>query len=101
MQHDAAGCVGNVQGQKVSEYMDRESQIRKVLAELVDDPSSIGPEESLLESGLLDSFSLTSLMGALEREFHFKIPDSDLIPQRFDSISKIQQYVAIRLKEQA
>ncbi len=79
--------------------MDRESQIRKVLAELVDDPSAVAPDESLTESGLLDSFSLTSLVGALEREFHFKIPDSDLILQRFDSVSKIHQYVATRLKE--
>lgn len=79
--------------------MDREIQIRKVLAELVDDPSAVDTEESLSDSGLLDSFSLTSLVRALEREFHFKIPDADLILQRFDSISKIEQYLATRLKE--
>ena len=77
--------------------MDREVQIRKVLRELVDDPGSINANESMLDTGVLDSFSLTALVAALEREFQLKVPDSDLIPQRFESIARIQDYLASRL----
>jgi acyl carrier protein len=56
-----------------------------------------GPEESLFESGLLDSFSLPDMVGALEQEFGIAIPDSDLEPRRFDNISRIASYVASRM----
>jgi acyl carrier protein len=79
--------------------MDREGQIRKVLRELVDDPASIDVNESMLDTGALDSFSLTALVAALEREFQIKVPDSDLIPQRFESIGRIQNYLASRLDQ--
>jgi acyl carrier protein len=51
------------------------------------------PDESLFESGLLDSFSLTDLVSALETEFSIRIPDADLTPRKFDSIDRIQAYV--------
>ena len=51
------------------------------------------PEESLFESGLLDSFSLTDLVSALEAEFKISVPDSDLNPRKFDSIQRIQAYL--------
>jgi acyl carrier protein len=79
--------------------MDRETQIRKVLRELVDDPESIEVNESMLDSGALDSFSLTALVAALEREFQIKVPDTDLIPQRFESIARIQNYLESRLEQ--
>jgi acyl carrier protein len=52
-----------------------------------------GPDESLFESGLLDSFALPELMTALERAFSIKIPDSDLSPRKFDSLARIEAYV--------
>ncbi len=58
------------------------------------DPS---PEESLFESGLLDSFSLADLVSALEKEFSIRIPDSDLRPRKFDSLARIEAYVESRL----
>jgi acyl carrier protein len=57
------------------------------------DPS---PEESLFESGLLDSFTLTDLVGELEREFVIRIPDSDLTPRKFDTVARIEAYVSAR-----
>jgi acyl carrier protein len=79
--------------------MDREAQIRSVLRELVDDPDAIEFNESMLDSGALDSFSLTALVAALEREFQIKVPDTDLIPQRFESIARIQTYLESRLNQ--
>jgi D-alanine--poly(phosphoribitol) ligase subunit 2 len=55
-----------------------------------------GDDESLFDSGLLDSFALTDLVAALEAKFGIKIPDSDLNPRKFDTIEKIEAYVESR-----
>jgi len=53
-------------------------------------------EESLFDSGFLDSFDLPDMLGALEQEFQIKIPDSDLNPRKFESIARIESYVESR-----
>jgi acyl carrier protein len=53
-------------------------------------------EESLFESGLLDSFALPDLVSAIEKEFHISIPDSDLSPRKFESIAQIERYLDSR-----
>jgi acyl carrier protein len=58
---------------------------------------NIGPEESLFESGVLDSFALPDLVSALEQEFSIQIPDSDLNPRKFDSIQRIEEYLDSRV----
>ena len=50
--------------------------------------------ESLFESGLLDSFALPDLVSAIEKEFSIKVPDSDLNPRKFDSIARMDAYLA-------
>ena len=54
-------------------------------------------DDSLFDSGLLDSFALPDLVTALERKFGVKIPDSDLVPRKFDTVSRIQTYLESRL----
>jgi acyl carrier protein len=51
------------------------------------------PEESLFESGILDSFALPDMLSALEREFSITIPDSDLSPRKFGSVARIESYI--------
>ena len=53
-------------------------------------------EESLFDSGLLDSFALPDLVSAVEKEFHISIPDSDLNPKKFESIAQIERYLDSR-----
>ena len=53
-------------------------------------------EESLFDSGVLDSFALADLVSAIEKEFHISIPDSDLSPKKFESISRIERYLDSR-----
>jgi acyl carrier protein len=50
-------------------------------------------KESLINSGVLDSFGLLEFLTAIEEEFKMKIPDKDLIPSNFDTIEKIQTYI--------
>jgi len=73
--------------------MDRESQIRKVIENVAKKPVGVDRDESLFESGFLDSFALAELVSGLEKAFGIRIPNSDLIPQRFDSVSRIERYL--------
>jgi acyl carrier protein len=76
--------------------MNDQTKILELLRQVAGKPIDPGPDESLFESGLLDSFSLTDLVGELEREFKIRIPDGDLSPRKFDTVARIAQYVASR-----
>ena len=58
--------------------------------------AAITPDAKLLESGLLDSINLVQLIQFLEEHFGVAIPDSDLVPETFESVSKIAAYVQER-----
>ncbi len=75
-----------------------QSKIVALLRQVSGKPLDPSPEESLFESGVLDSFTLTDLVGELEREFSIRIPDSDLTPRKFDSVAKIETYVLAKRK---
>jgi acyl carrier protein len=53
-------------------------------------------DESLFESGYLDSFALTDMVSALEKEFQVQVPDSDLTPRKFESVERIETYLESR-----
>ena len=72
-------------------------RIAKSLKQVTDKPLPSDHEESLFESGILDSFALTDLIAALEQEFSINVPDSDLNPRKFDNLARIEAYVSSRL----
>ena len=76
--------------------MDQRTKIVAIIQGLAGETVNPSPEESLFESGLLDSFTLTDLVTALESEFSIRIPDSDLTPRKFDSVARIEAYVQSR-----
>jgi acyl carrier protein len=73
---------------------DTQERLRKLVEKVADKPVPSDPDESLFESGMLDSFLLPDLIGAIEEEFSVKIPDSDLNPRKFDSVSRMEAYLA-------
>lgn len=77
--------------------MERQAKILEVvrLVSPVKDAQP-SPNESLFESGILDSFGLPDLVAALENEFKLSIPDSDLKPKNFLSIQAIETYLQAR-----
>lgn len=74
----------------------RTQRLRALVQEIAGKPAPEDDQESLFESGLLDSFALPDLVSAIENEFSMKIPDSDLNPRKFDSIARIDAYLAER-----
>lgn len=74
--------------------MSRQEKIIEIVKRVSKSDVAPDPEESLFDSGYLDSFALTDMVGELEREFAIAIPDSDLTPRKFDSLARIESYVA-------
>ena len=74
--------------------MDQQARILNIVRQVAGKPVNPAPGESLFESGLLDSFSLTDLVSGLEAEFKISVPDSDLNPRKFDTIERIEAYLA-------
>jgi acyl carrier protein len=77
--------------------MDNKERILAVVRKVSNNSNPPDPDESLFDSGLLDSFALPDMVAELEREFGIKIPDSDLNPRKFESISRIQSYIESRM----
>ena len=69
-------------------------RLRALVQKVAGKPAPSDAEESLFESGLLDSFALPDLVSAIEAEFSIKVPDSDLNPRKFDSIERMSQYLS-------
>jgi acyl carrier protein len=75
----------------------RQETISEIIRAISKRDAPPDPDESLFDSGLLDSFALPDVLSALERAFSIKIPDSDLNPRKFDSIARIDSYIESRL----
>jgi len=59
---------------------------------------NIDPEESLFDSGVLDSFALSDVVAEIEKEFSIKVPDSDLNPRKFSTIARIVTYIEAKAR---
>jgi acyl carrier protein len=76
--------------------MDNQAKVTEIIRRVTGNPVEIDAEESLFDSGILDSFALTDVIAEVEKEFSIKVPDSDLTPRKFASISKIVSYIEER-----
>jgi len=76
--------------------MDRRAKIIEAIRAVSGKDPDLGSDESLFESGILDSFALPDMVSALEQAFSISIPDSDLSPRKFESISRIESYIESR-----
>jgi len=73
-----------------------EEKIRLTLEPLARAPIPDDADASLFELGVLDSFGLMDAVARLEEAFGVKVPDADLTPRRFETLSKIEAYFTAR-----
>jgi acyl carrier protein len=74
-----------------------ESTVREFLrTELGKDESSVGRDDSLLESGTIDSMGVLQLVAFLESTYAIKVDDDDLMPENFDTIASIAAFIERR-----
>jgi acyl carrier protein len=61
--------------------------------------SELAPEQSLIDSGILDSIGVLNLMKWLEREFSIFVEDHEVIPENVDGIGPLVRYVESKRAE--
>jgi acyl carrier protein len=69
-----------------------------IAREILKDPTrSISPDEALLSSGLVDSFSLVDLALFVEDTFSVRIEDTELNVSTFDTLSQLAALIQSRM----
>ena len=72
------------------------AEIKKFIAQnflFSDDANVVRDDESLMGSGTLDSTGILELIMFVEEKFQVKVPDEDMLPENFDSVSAIATYI--------
>jgi acyl carrier protein len=72
-------------------------KVRQIVKQFAKEDREPAADESLFDSGLLDSFSLPDMVSALEKSLAIRIPDSDLNPRQFETLTRIEAYLKSRV----
>ncbi|MBP3985868.1 acyl carrier protein [Pseudoxanthomonas helianthi] len=62
-----------------------------------DDASAIGDQDSLIQTGIVDSTGIHELVFFLEDTFKLQIVPEEMIPANFDSIQTVDDFVSRKL----
>ncbi len=74
-----------------------ESILDYLKSSVVLNPFEVIPvDQSLLESGVLDSYGIMDLITFIEREFGLTIPNEDITREKMGSIRKMASYIGAR-----
>jgi acyl carrier protein len=76
-----------------------EETIRTFIAEKIlfsDNGYGYADEASFLEEGIVDSMGIMELVMFVEETFGITVEDEELVPDNFDSVSKLAAYVRCR-----
>lgn len=55
--------------------------------------SDLGPDDSLVEHGVIDSTGVLELVSFLESEFALKLSDEELVPGNLDSVNRLVHFI--------
>jgi acyl carrier protein len=58
--------------------------------------ATLGDEDDLIDSGVVDSLGIFQLIAFLEERFGIKIGDEEITPENFGTISAIDRLVSAR-----
>ena len=76
--------------------MNRRDRVVQLISSVTGKNALPADDESLFDAGVLDSFALTDVVAGIEKEFGIRVPDGDVTPRKFDSIERIDSYLADR-----
>jgi acyl carrier protein len=60
---------------------------------LFGDASQLQEDTSFLESGIIDSTGILELINFIEEKYNIRVDEEDLVPENFDSLKNIVQYL--------
>ena len=74
-------------------------QVREVVLENARSKgiNQVSDEQSLMESGIIDSLAIFRLVAFLEDNFRVRISDDEIIPENFQSVDEIEKFVSGKL----
>lgn len=86
--------------EKQSHQLDREqltAQVtRFIVATFPAASDNLALDESLLDSGIVDSMGVLEIVTFLETEMNCSVSDEDMIADNFESVVKIVDFIAAR-----
>jgi len=56
--------------------------------------TTIDPTDNLLAKGIVDSHGVMELVAFLEERYGISVRDEDLTPENFESVARIEEFVA-------
>ena len=56
--------------------------------------ADLNDDDSFLEKGIIDSTGILELVSFVEEQFEIEVKDEELIPENFDSICTLSEYIA-------
>ena len=80
--------------------MQLKSDIRNFIIEnfLYGKRDGLEDDMSFLEKGLIDSTGVLELVAFVEGKYGISVADEDLVPENFDSVSRLSDYVEAKIQ---
>lgn len=77
------------------------ARIRAFIQDSFQAPEDFPADRSLLDSGIIDSIGVLTLVTWIEQEFGFLIDDEDVLPENLDGIDALAAFVGRKLDSAA
>jgi acyl carrier protein len=77
-----------------------EKRIRQYIADnflFSDDGYQLPDDASFLEEGIVDSTGVLELVMFVEETFDVAVEDEDIVPENFDSVSRLAAYIRCKI----
>ncbi|HBA88685.1 MAG TPA: acyl carrier protein [Geobacter sp.] len=62
-----------------------------------DSGTTLSSSDSLIEKGIVDSLGVQRLIAYLEKEFDVQIVDTEIVPENFESIGSVVNFLNLKL----
>ncbi len=74
---------------------------RVLLTEIAADhgKKSLGPDEDLLEQGIIDSLGIMRLVVFMEETYGIKVADEEIIPENFQTLNSMVNFIEQKLRK--
>jgi acyl carrier protein len=63
------------------------------------DDAKLSNDDSFIEQGLIDSMGILNLVSFVETKYAIEVADTDLVPEIWDSVNRIANFVAAKEAE--
>jgi len=63
------------------------------------DKKSVASDENLISSGIIDSMGILKLVSFMEKNFGIKINNEDIVPENFQTLNALKEFVEKKVKK--